>query len=90
MEDLNDEQLMLFMVDVRSAVKALKVATGSTRVNVAILGNREAHVHAHLIPRYPAAEAKPDSSPWDDPREKTTLPDVEVAELTAKIIEALN
>ncbi len=62
-----------FMTDVKLSVRVIKRTTGVERVNVAILGNRDNHVHAHLIPRYPMHEAKPDSSPWDDPRPKTRL-----------------
>lgn len=62
-----------FMSDVKVSVRVIKRTTGVNRVNVAILGNRDNHVHAHLIPRYPEAEVKPDSSPWDDPRPKSRL-----------------
>lgn len=75
----------LFMKDIQDAMKALQSATGAARVNVAILGNRESHVHAHLIPRYPAQEKFPDCSPWDDPREKTFLSDDDLSLLVLRI-----
>jgi diadenosine tetraphosphate (Ap4A) HIT family hydrolase len=78
LEELTEETLFAFMLDVQKAVRAIKKSTGSNRVNVAILGNRDPHVHAHLIPRYPDNEEKPDSSPWDDPRDKGKLSDKEI------------
>lgn len=62
-----------FMQDVNASIHAIKNATGSPRVNFAILGNRESHVHAHLIPRFPEQEEFPDCSPWNDPRAKGVL-----------------
>ena len=62
-----------FMEDVRISIEAIKAVTGSERVNFAILGNRESHVHAHLIPRYPLVEEFPDCSPWNDTRVKGLL-----------------
>jgi diadenosine tetraphosphate (Ap4A) HIT family hydrolase len=42
-----------FMADVQRASRALRQLSAVERVNVAILGNREPHVHAYLIPRRP-------------------------------------
>lgn len=58
-----------FMADVQRASRALRTLNGVRRVNVAVLGNREPHVHAHLIPRRPG-EGNAKSAPWDgaDPR----------------------
>ena len=77
LEDLSSELLLQFMMDVQDTVWAIKAATSVERVNVAILGNAVSHVHAHLIPRYPEVEAKPQNSPWDDPRIKEKM-DTEV------------
>lgn len=65
----------LFMRDVRATVDAIKNSTDAARVNVSILGNRDPHVHAHLIPRYPSREDYPTDAPWRDPREITKLSD---------------
>jgi diadenosine tetraphosphate (Ap4A) HIT family hydrolase len=72
-EDLDEDIAAEFMKDVRAVAQALKAVTGSQRINIAILGNAEPHVHAHLIPRFPDNEDFPNSSPWDDPRPKTKL-----------------
>lgn len=74
MVDVPQEMLNSFMEDARKAIKVIMDATGCARVNFAILGNRESHVHAHLIPRYPDNEEFPDCSPWNDRRIKGTLP----------------
>lgn len=85
LEEVPVGAVSLFMKDIQDAMKALQSATGASRVNVAILGNRESHVHAHLIPRYPAQEEFPDCSPWNDPREKTLLSDEAVNLLVLRI-----
>jgi diadenosine tetraphosphate (Ap4A) HIT family hydrolase len=85
LEDVEEELLFNFMKDIQVASKALKQATGSERVNVAILGNTVAHVHAHLIPRFPDMEEFPHSSPWNDQREKTALDTNIKTTLIAKI-----
>jgi diadenosine tetraphosphate (Ap4A) HIT family hydrolase len=80
LDDLDEELLLRFMKDIQLASKAIKMVTSSGRVNVAVLGNAVAHVHAHLIPRFPEQEPNPTQSPWNDTREKTGLP-AEVKEL---------
>ncbi len=62
-----------FFDDVQQTVWRLKEYTGALRVNLAILGNSEPHIHAHLIPRKPIQEPEPNKSPWDDPRPRTPL-----------------
>lgn len=83
LDSLPMDTLMGFMRDVQLASEAIRVSTGATRVNVAILGNRDSHVHAHLIPRFPALEMKPDCSPWDDPRKKEPL----ASEVLSRVVE---
>lgn len=72
-EDVPLSLLIDFQQDIQGAVRAIKATTGSSRVNIAVLGNAEPHVHAHLIPRFPDNEELPSKSPWDDPRPKTPL-----------------
>lgn len=59
LEELTVETMVFFMRDIQIVMKAIRQATNATRVNVAILGNREAHLHAHLIPRFPENEQSP-------------------------------
>lgn len=84
-EELPQHLMMLYMEDVKQSIHAIKSATGSDRVNIAILGNREPHVHSHLIPRYPEKEEFPDCSPWDDKRPKTAASEIEVNVLLSRI-----
>ena len=66
LEELTVDVMVFFMRDIQIAMKAIRQATNAARVNVAILGNRESHLHAHLIPRFPDNEQFPDCSPWND------------------------
>ncbi|SIL99567.1 Uncharacterised protein [Mycobacteroides abscessus subsp. abscessus] len=69
LDQMPADELGLFMADIQRACRALRSLSGVRRVNVAVLGNREPHVHAHLIPRRPG-EMNAKSAPWDgaDPR----------------------
>jgi diadenosine tetraphosphate (Ap4A) HIT family hydrolase len=61
-----------FMADVQRACRALRYLSEVERVNVAILGNREPHVHAHLIPRR-SGEPNALRAPWDGAEQRTPL-----------------
>ena len=74
-EDLDSHIMNNYMRDIQLASRAIKFAIKSKRVNIAILGNAEPHIHAHLIPRFPDTEEKPNNSPWDDPRPRQKLDD---------------
>jgi diadenosine tetraphosphate (Ap4A) HIT family hydrolase len=52
------------LTDARVAAGAIQEATGTRRVNYAVLGNAEPHVHFHLIPRGGPADPAPGRSPW--------------------------
>lgn len=89
LERVPTSTLMGFMQDIQAAIAAIRGATGAARVNVAILGNRDPHVHAHLVPRFPLTEQFPDCSPWNDLRRKTSLTDTARTEIMGSILEAL-
>ncbi|KQR43445.1 hypothetical protein ASF87_16780 [Microbacterium sp. Leaf161] len=63
----------LFMADIHCAARIIRRATGADRVDIALSGNTDSHVHAHLIPRRRDRDPLPDSGPWDDPRERRPL-----------------
>lgn len=73
-ETMPMDTMLGFMRDIQIAMQAIREATGADRVNVSILGNRDPHVHAHLIPRFSDREMFPDCSPWNDQRTKQKLP----------------
>lgn len=85
LDEVPMDTLWKFMVDLKHSIAAIKTATGAPRVNTAILGNQEGHVHAHLIPRQPAMEPRPDKAPWEDTREKGALDDTEERRLIERI-----
>ena len=89
LEELPDSMMLDFMSDVRAVCRAIGRAVAADRVNIAILGNREHHLHAHLIPRFSSNEAFPDCSPWDDPRPKTPLSEERAGEITRSIYNQL-
>lgn len=89
LEELTETELASFMTNVTIAIRAIKQATGAARVNLAILGNREPHVHAHLIPRFPEREEFPDCSPWNDRREKGKLEQTTVEDIKHDIYKEL-
>jgi diadenosine tetraphosphate (Ap4A) HIT family hydrolase len=84
------DTMMGFLRDIQICMLAIQSATGAHRVNVAILGNRETHVHAHLIPRFPEQEKFPDRSPWNDEREKEPLPTEQLNAIKQNIFEQLS
>ena len=65
LDELRAETTSMFMADVQKCSRILRKMEGVVRVNVAVLGNKEPHVHAHVIPRY-AGEVNSDRAPWDD------------------------
>lgn len=48
---ISDDVYEKYMKDLREAVRAIRLATECDRVNVYLLGNREPHLHFHLVPR---------------------------------------
>ena len=88
-EDLDSGLLGEFASDSQRAVKAITTATGSIRVNLAILGNTDPHLHFHLIPRNPNIEPNPKKSPWNDPRSPRYLETEALTLLREQIIKAL-
>ncbi len=78
-----------FMEDVQWASTVLKRVVGANRVNIAILGNKESHVHAHLIPRQTEEEPLPHKSPWQDPRPARPLSRARQSALACELKSAL-
>lgn len=84
-DELPGEVAAALMVDVQRISGILRKGLGADRVNVAILGNQEPHVHAHVIPRYSVREPLPKNSPWQDPRTREALEPVEREDLIQRI-----
>lgn len=64
--DLAPDEVAAFAHDLQCAARAIMAAAKPVRVNYALLGNKAAHVHYHLIPR-PPFDPVPDATPWHHP-----------------------
>lgn len=80
LEDLKDDQASAFMADIRIVGRAIKEATDATRINYAVLGNTEPHLHCHVIPRQ-VDDPVPTRPPWEHPAKKAPLPTSRVDEI---------
>lgn len=78
-----------FLEDARDSARAIQSITGSPRINYAILGNTEPHLHWHLIPRQPDAEDRPQRPVWEDPRPAAPLGADEVTRLIGQLRSTL-
>ena len=89
LDEVPDVLAASFLADVQRTARALRKGLAADRVNVAVLGNAEPHVHAHLVPRWPVKEPRPHKSPWDDPRRRGSLPSQDKLALARDIVGAL-
>lgn len=71
--------------DAQRASRAIRAAAGAPRINLALFGNVEPHVHVHLVPRHGAWETSPRATPWDHPAPETRLHAGEADRLIAAI-----
>ncbi len=62
-----------FVADLQRAAQAITRVVGAERMNYALLGNVEPHVHFHLIPRTPIGDPAPGQSPWSTTIRKASL-----------------
>jgi diadenosine tetraphosphate (Ap4A) HIT family hydrolase len=51
-DTLSDEQYQTFMMNMRSASKAIRASMKPDHMNYELLGNMDPHLHWHIIPRY--------------------------------------
>jgi diadenosine tetraphosphate (Ap4A) HIT family hydrolase len=78
-----------FVADAQRAGRAIQRAVGAERMNFAILGNVEQHVHFHLIPRGAESDPVPGESPWSTDVRGDPLPPSEREGIMSRIREAL-
>ncbi len=88
LDEVPDDVALGLFGDVRTCASLLRQEFGATRVNVAVLGNQEPHVHAHVIPRVCGAEPEPREAPWRDPRPRATLPRAHRDDVIDRLSEA--
>lgn len=65
--DLDDDAASAFIAEAKLAARAIAQAVTVERMNYAILGNVEPHLHMHLIPRVSAADPLFGRPPWERP-----------------------
>jgi diadenosine tetraphosphate (Ap4A) HIT family hydrolase len=83
--ELEEKVSQAFVSDAQTAARAIRKVTGVPRINYAILGNEEPHVHFHLIPRGHANDPIPTRPPWEHPNNKVELVDSEIQRLIGDI-----
>lgn len=79
-----------FSRDVRRVGSSLHEAVGAHRVNYAVLGNTEPHVHAHVIPRGASGDEKLHRTPWEHPEPKSEMSKDRVTAIIRRLRESLN
>jgi diadenosine tetraphosphate (Ap4A) HIT family hydrolase len=85
--DVEPDLLARFILDVRRSGRAIKTAARADRMNYAVLGNVEPHVHFHLIPRVRANDSVPNRPPWEHPLPVSPLPADKIDLLSRAIID---
>ncbi len=50
--ELDDEERNKFMSDVSRVAEALKQAFGADKINYAVYGDIDAHIHFHVVPKH--------------------------------------
>lgn len=88
--DVPDDVMRLYLSDLRDVRTAIAKVTGAPRINYAVLGNAEPHVHWHVIPRHPTDEPLPSNSPWQDPRPKEGMPPAALRRLASELRSCLS
>lgn len=88
-EDL-ERTLITHLMTVSTGVgKVVRELVNADRVNYAILGNTEPHVHVHVIPRVYEIDPIPDRPPWEHPRKLEPLNESRREALMRQIAGAL-
>ena len=82
LEDLTEEEMRMFVLDVKKAALAIKKSLKPDKLNYSILGNKENHLHCHIYPRY-KNDGRWGKSPFSD--DVKLLTEKEYAELACKI-----
>ncbi|HJQ01549.1 MAG TPA: hypothetical protein VJ851_08105 [Jatrophihabitans sp.] len=90
LEELSSDDRAAFWADGVKVGAAIKRVTGSRRINYAVLGNAEPHLHLQLIPRKPEVEPLPTRPPWSDSRPLEELDSKTVRDLVQTLQKLLS
>lgn len=85
-----DSTFLSFAQDVRRVGSSLHEAVGADRVNYAVLGNTEPHVHAHVIPRGAPGDENLQRTPWEHPDPKAEMPREQVDAILQRLRESID
>jgi diadenosine tetraphosphate (Ap4A) HIT family hydrolase len=83
--EIESDVVSAFIDDARVAAQAIQLVTKAPRINYAILGNKEPHVHFHLIPRGLPNDPIPGQAPWEHPVRKGELLKADIEALVNEI-----
>lgn len=83
--DLEPALASRFFEDARWCCRAIQRVTGAERVNLAVLGNKDPHLHFHLIPRPGADDPIRQRSPWEHPDAQNQMAEGRCEELISAI-----
>lgn len=83
--EIEEELASAFVSDARLAAQAIKAAIKVPRINYALLGNREPHIHFHLIPRGHPNDPIPQQAPWEHPQRQTKLSGQDILRVMSSI-----
>lgn len=89
-EQLEASVASKFIRDVQVAGSVIRRVSQAPRMNYAILGNVEPHIHAHVIPRQVGSDPEPQRSPWQNPIPHTKMTDSERDAIVASLTAALS
>ena len=87
--DLSTQTVVRMYEDVRRAAAAIRKTTGAQRINYAVLGNVEPHLHFHLIPRAADSDPLPGQPPWNGTLEDEPLTATAIDELVNSLLTFL-
>ena len=90
LHSLSSDEADQFFRDAMSVGRALSVELKAEKVNYAVLGNSEPHLHWHVIPRFSSQEQNPLRPPWEHPERASTLGDLAISHLADRIRTALD
>ena len=85
--EVSEGEAAAFIRDSQAAARAILDCTRADRINYAILGNTEPHLHMHLIPRVQSTDPIPTRPPWEHPEEKRPM-EPEAAQALVRAIAA--
>lgn len=85
LSSLDPKVAQAFLTDVQKCARAIMTTTKAPRMNYAVLGNLEPHLHFHLIPRGQPDDPLPTRPPWEPTIKKSHLPASEIKSLIERI-----